>query len=114
MSADGLRSPRSTWLRYGLETPACSASWRREIFACSRCCLMYSPMLFMFAIHNILARPLAVANLQQAAGAAYAFGSVTSVPLATPVDAGRPSGVVVCGSGRGAPPPIHADGQHVP
>src|SRR6202051_4803779 len=47
MSALGLRSPRSIWLRYGLETPAASASWRTDFPACSRCCLMYSPMLLM-------------------------------------------------------------------
>ena len=32
-SALGLRSPRSIWLRYGLLTPACSASCRSEICA---------------------------------------------------------------------------------
>src|SRR5215470_18319502 len=44
ISALGRRSPRSTWLRYGLEIPAAEASWRSEIFACSRCWRMYSPM----------------------------------------------------------------------
>src|SRR5256885_178228 len=29
-SALGLRNPRSIWLRYGLLTPACSASWRGD------------------------------------------------------------------------------------
>src|SRR6185437_16147196 len=50
MSALGLRRPRSIWLRYGLDTPAFWASWRIEIFACSRCSLMYSPMEFTFTL----------------------------------------------------------------
>ncbi len=33
ISALGLRSPRSTWLRYGFETSAALASWRRDICA---------------------------------------------------------------------------------
>src|SRR5262245_52565394 len=44
ISALGLRRPRSIWLRYGFETPASLDSWRSEIFALLRCCLMYSPM----------------------------------------------------------------------
>src|SRR5579859_6866096 len=44
ISALGLRRPRSIWLRYGLDTPACWDSCRSEILACSRCSLMYSPM----------------------------------------------------------------------
>src|SRR5215469_3709892 len=44
ISALGRRSPRSIWLRYGLDTPAADASWRIEILACSRCWRMYSPM----------------------------------------------------------------------
>src|SRR5689334_5062795 len=44
ISALGLRRPRSIWLRYGLDTPASFESWRNEIFALLRCCLMYSPM----------------------------------------------------------------------
>src|SRR3954471_81692 len=31
MSADGLRRPRSIWLRYGFEIPAISLSLRREM-----------------------------------------------------------------------------------
>ena len=38
-SADGLRSPRSIWLRYGFDTPACSASCRRDSRAAMRCSL---------------------------------------------------------------------------
>src|SRR5262245_46482615 len=43
-SALGFRSPRSIWLRYGLETPACSASWRSEMRALCRRSRMNSPM----------------------------------------------------------------------
>src|SRR5438876_4322369 len=50
MSALGLRRPRSIWLRYGLDTPADWASWRIEIFACSRCSLMYSPIELTFTL----------------------------------------------------------------
>jgi len=44
ISALGLRTPRSIWLRYGLDTPASFDSWRNEIFAVLRCWRMYSPM----------------------------------------------------------------------
>src|SRR5882757_9444354 len=44
ISALGLRSPRSIWLRYGLDTPANLDSWRKEICAWLRCWRMYSPM----------------------------------------------------------------------
>src|SRR4051794_12571632 len=43
ISADGLRSPRSIWLRYGLEMPAMSDSLRRERRATLRCSRMNSP-----------------------------------------------------------------------
>src|SRR5262249_38441592 len=44
-SALGLRSPRSIWLRYGLDTPAASASCRSESRALRRCSRRYSPRL---------------------------------------------------------------------
>src|SRR6187551_821432 len=43
MSALGLRSPRSIWLRYGLEMPARSLRPRSERRALSRCSRMKSP-----------------------------------------------------------------------
>ena len=33
----GLRKPSSIWLRYGLDTPACSASCRRDKRDATRC-----------------------------------------------------------------------------
>src|SRR5271155_364202 len=68
MSALGLRRPRSIWLRYGLETPADWASWRIEIFACSRCSLMYSPIEFTVTLRmpSVCHRMLATANPEQA------------------------------------------------
>src|ERR1700736_5799529 len=42
-SADGLCSPRSIWLKYGLAIFAMSASCRSERFAISRCPRMKSP-----------------------------------------------------------------------
>src|SRR5437588_11463683 len=70
MSALGLRRPRSIWLRYGLGTPAFWASWRIEIFACSRCSLMYSPMELTLTLRilQVCHRALAIANAQQAPG----------------------------------------------
>src|SRR5580698_10696817 len=70
MSALGLRRPRSIWLRYGLDTPACCASWRIEILACSRCSLMYSPIEFTFTLGmpSFCHGMLAIANDQQARG----------------------------------------------
>src|SRR5215467_9805841 len=70
ISALGRRSPRSTWLRYGLEMPAADASWRSEIFACSRCWRMYSPMELTltgltFSVNHIV---LAIASGEQARG----------------------------------------------
>src|SRR5690606_29431343 len=44
-SALGLRSPRSIWLRYGLDTPAASASCRSDNCALRRCSRRYSPRL---------------------------------------------------------------------
>src|SRR6266536_1759073 len=43
-SALGRRRPRSIWLRYGLLTPACSASWRSEMRALWRRSRMNPPM----------------------------------------------------------------------
>src|SRR5215212_4984890 len=43
ISADGLRSPRSIWLRYGFEIPARSESFRRVMRADSRCSRMKRP-----------------------------------------------------------------------
>src|SRR5215468_11197791 len=43
MSALGLRSPRSIWLRYGFEMPARSLRPRNESRAFSRCSRMNSP-----------------------------------------------------------------------
>src|SRR5579862_1881439 len=66
MSALGLRSPRSIWLRYGLETPACCASWRMEILACSRCSRMYWPIEFTLTMPSLWHGVLAIANGQLA------------------------------------------------
>ena len=43
ISADGLRRPRSIWLRYGLEMPAISDSLRSESWPTRRCSRMNSP-----------------------------------------------------------------------
>src|SRR5438874_3168243 len=43
ISADGLRNPRSIWLRYGFEMPAMSDSFRRDNRATRRCSRMNSP-----------------------------------------------------------------------
>src|SRR5439155_4130970 len=43
ISADGFRRPRSIWLRYGLEMPACSESFRSDRRATRRCSRMNSP-----------------------------------------------------------------------
>src|SRR5262245_50428776 len=43
MSALGLRSPRSIWLRYGFEMPARSLRPRSDSRALSRCSRMKSP-----------------------------------------------------------------------
>src|SRR5438309_11682267 len=43
ISADGLRRPRSIWLRYGLEMPAMSESLRSDRRATLRCSRMNSP-----------------------------------------------------------------------
>src|SRR5437870_2761250 len=68
MSALGLRRPRSIWLRYGLDTPAAWASWRMEIFACSRCSRMYSPIELTVTLRmsSSCHKMLAIANAQQA------------------------------------------------
>src|SRR5580693_3820981 len=97
MSALGLRSPRSIWLRYGLDTPAACASWRIDFPACSRCSLMYSPIEFRMpsACHVMLA----IANDQQAHRSAplvpdaeegARFGGTHRRPLRDPGQLGRP------------------------
>ena len=43
ISADGLRRPRSIWLRYGLEMPASSDSLRSDSWPTRRCSRMNSP-----------------------------------------------------------------------
>src|SRR5579859_7412122 len=67
ISALGLRSPRSIWLRYGLETPAAEASWRSEILACSRCWRMYSPMEPTFTGFTALSEPHLACNCKRPA-----------------------------------------------
>src|SRR5262249_8277984 len=68
ISALGLRSPRSIWLRYGLDTPAAEESCRSEILACSRCWRMYSPMepTFTGFTPTVNQIALAIANAKQA------------------------------------------------
>src|SRR5689334_8578136 len=43
ISAEGLRMPRSIWLRYGFEMPAISESLRSESWPTRRCSRMNSP-----------------------------------------------------------------------
>src|ERR1700729_4108349 len=84
ISALGRRRPRSIWLRYGLETPAAADSWRSEIFACSRCSLMYSPMELtrIGLTDSVNQTVLAFANAQQAppAGRGRAWKDGTAEP----------------------------------
>src|SRR5208282_3105476 len=56
ISADGRRSPRSIWLRYGLEIPASSDSRRRERRAVLRCSRMKDPRSFTWV--SVVLTPL--------------------------------------------------------
>src|ERR1700722_19647123 len=54
ISADGRRSPRSIWLRYGLEMPASSESRRSESRAEPRCSRMKEPRSSQRSLGSVL------------------------------------------------------------